>query len=146
MGIPGRSFALFGGCQIDWVETCHPRISSWKLQTTTGFPRCLLHVMTSSPVGRPGRIEQLAVLSNRKLKMGIPAEQKGCEMGLCSRVQSDGRSGMSRMFQVALFGLQLHVILVFFPALGVSWCSGPGSFGPMNGDGAAHGGKQGKFG
>ena len=115
------------------------RTSSQMLWTTERiFPRCFTTRNDKHPSWAARRIEQLAsVSSNGKLKM-VTSRAEGCEMGLCPRVQSDGRNGMLKGVPRLpfLFRPQSRVIL-FFP-LGVLWCPGPCSFCPMNGDRAAH--------
>jgi hypothetical protein len=59
-------------------------------------------------------------------------------MGWCPRVQSDGRNSMFKGVPRCHFCFALSCTSFSFSRLEVLWCSGPGSFYPMNGDRAAH--------
>jgi hypothetical protein len=84
------------------------------------------------------RIEQLASVVEWEAQDGLPTEQKVVRWLAPSCPIRSPKRPCSKAFQVAIFVSPSAARHSHFSRLGVLWCSGPGSFCPMNGDRAAH--------
>ena len=115
------------------------RISSQKVVDDERiFPTLFTTRNDKHPSWAARRIEQLASVVEWEAQDGLPTEQKVMRWACASCPIRRPKRACSRAFHVAIFVSPLAARHPLFSRLEVLWCSGPGSFCPMNGDRTAH--------